>query len=97
MDKLFYTIDEVSKMLDLPKSTIRYWEKKFRRLTPVRTQGNRRLYRKQDIELLKRIKFYVHVQGYSLEYAGKLLENKVKGETIDLLKELLELKRILEE
>ena len=96
MEKLFYSIDEVSKKLGLPKSTIRYWEKRFKKLTPVRTQGNRRLYRKQDIELLERIKFYVHVQGYSIDYASRLLENRVKGEGVDILKELLELKRILE-
>ena len=35
--KLFYTIQEVAEMLDLPASTLRYWEKEFSVLKPQRT------------------------------------------------------------
>lgn len=35
-DKLYYKISEVAEMLDVPVSTIRFWEKEFKELKPVR-------------------------------------------------------------
>lgn len=55
MQKL--TIQAVSERLQLPKSTIRYWEKEFSGLiTPQRTPGGQRRYSVKDMAVLEAIR-----------------------------------------
>ena len=52
-----YRIQVVSEKLQVPKSTIRYWEKEFSDfIQPERTRGGQRRYCEQDIENLHQLK-----------------------------------------
>ena len=43
LDKLYYSIGEVSELLQINASNIRYWEKEFPKLKPKKsTRGNRK-------------------------------------------------------
>lgn len=54
---LMLTIDQVSQLTGVRKSTLRYWEKSFEDfLKPARTQSNRREYTMEDLDLVKTIK-----------------------------------------
>jgi DNA-binding transcriptional MerR regulator len=55
--KIYYSISEVSKMTQLPISTLRYWEEQFAQLQPFKNDKGKRFYTEQDIELIKQIKF----------------------------------------
>ena len=55
--KIYYSISEVSKMTQLPISTLRYWEEQFAQLQPYKNDKGKRFYTEQDIELVKQIKF----------------------------------------
>ena len=55
--KIYYSISEVSKMTQLPISTLRYWEEQFAQLQPYKNDRGKRFYTEQDIELVKQIKF----------------------------------------
>lgn len=55
--KVYYSISEVSKMTDLPVSTLRYWEEQFPSLNPYKNEKGKRFYTERDIELIKQIKF----------------------------------------
>lgn len=55
MKRLRYKIGEVSKLLDTPKYTIRYWEEVFPWLNSMRVRGVR-YYSPGEYEALKRIK-----------------------------------------
>lgn len=57
MDKLYYSISEVSKLTHLPSSTLRYWEEQFAQLKPRKNDKGRRFYTDRDVELIKRIKY----------------------------------------
>lgn len=72
-NKSYYKIGEVSAMLDVPISTLRYWENEFEQLDPFRTPKGTRKYRPEDIEVCKLIKHLLRDKGYSLEYAKKEL------------------------
>lgn len=61
-------------MLDVPVSTLRYWENEFEQLSPERTPKGTRRYKLQDVEVCKLIKHLLRVKGYSLEYAKRELE-----------------------
>lgn len=73
LTKSYYKIGEVSAMLDVPVSTLRFWEDTFEQLDPFRTPGGTRKYRPEDVEVCKLIKHLLRDKGYSLEYAKKEL------------------------
>lgn len=69
LSKEYYKIREVSEMLDIPQSTLRYWEDEFECLNPIRTGSGRRHYTPKDIETVEIIRFLVHDKGMRIEAA----------------------------
>jgi DNA-binding transcriptional MerR regulator len=54
---LMLTIDQISQLTGVRKSTLRYWEKSFDNfLNPARTPSNRREYTLEDLERVRTIK-----------------------------------------
>jgi DNA-binding transcriptional MerR regulator len=52
-----FTIQQISRKTDLPKSTLRFWEKHFSTiLRPIRSSGGQRRYTIEHISVLKEIK-----------------------------------------
>lgn len=68
MDKLYYTISEVSKMVDIPDYTLRNWEKEFSQLKPHTSSKGTRRYSATDINLVNTIKHYIY--SCKLNYDG---------------------------
>ena len=55
--KQFLTIQQVSQKLDVPKPTLRFWEKEFEGiLVPLRTNGRQRRYAPEHVAVIKEIK-----------------------------------------
>ena len=72
MDKLYYTIGEVSEILGESSSLVRFWTNSFSRyLKPKRNAKGNRLYTQEEIEVLKQIHLLVKVQGMTLDGAAK--------------------------
>ena len=71
----FRTISEVATELDLPPHVLRFWEKKFPRIKPMKQNGGRRYYRPEDIELLRGIRELLYTEGYTIRGVQKLLED----------------------
>lgn len=69
----FRTIGEVAERLELPQHVLRFWEKKFHQIRPVKRNGGRRYYRVEDIALLGEIRTLLHDQGYTIKGVQKLL------------------------
>lgn len=98
--KLYYSIGEVSKMLDVNPSLLRFWEKEFPMLQPHKNAKGSRFYTADDIELLKRIFHLTRDCGFTLDGVrdqlridNKLDEKMQLSETLTQLKTfLLELK-----
>ena len=61
--KLYYSISEVAKMFDVNESLLRYWEKEFPMISPKKTGGNVRQYRKEDIENIRLVYHLVKRKG----------------------------------
>jgi DNA-binding transcriptional MerR regulator len=56
-EDLMLTIDQISQLTGVRKSTLRYWEKSFDDfLKPARTPSNRREYTLEDLDRVKAIK-----------------------------------------
>ena len=72
-DQAYKTISEVSALLDLPQHVLRFWETKFRQVSPLKRGGGRRYYRPQDVDLLRRIKALLHLEGYTIKGVQRML------------------------
>ena len=57
----------VSKELDLPIHVIRFWEKKIEVLTPIKKPNGTRYFSKDQMQILKEIKFLLYKKKYSIE------------------------------
>jgi len=69
----FLTTGEVAQELDLPPHVLRFWEAKFPQIKPLKRGGGRRYYRPGDVDLLRRIRQCLHVEGYTIRGVQKLL------------------------
>lgn len=76
-----YKIDEVAKECGLTKRTIRYYEEIGLLPSPMRSEGNMRLYAQEDIDLLKKIVSARDLLGFSLQELQHYMR------TADLLKD----------
>ena len=74
MKKYFYTIGEVSKLLNEKPYVIRYWESEFSFLRPRKDEGRIRKYSEENIQLLRRIQDMLHNQRFTIEGARQKLK-----------------------
>jgi DNA-binding transcriptional MerR regulator len=72
----FRTIGEVSAELGIAQHILRYWEGRFPQLKPLQRAGNRRYYRPEDVELVRRIDHLLSQQGYTVRGVQQLLKGK---------------------
>ncbi|WP_429911380.1 MerR family transcriptional regulator [Glycocaulis sp.] len=71
----YRTISEAAAEVDLPTHVLRFWETKFAQLKPVKHKGGRRLYRPQDIALLKGLRRLLYAEGYTIKGVQKYLRD----------------------
>lgn len=70
-----YRVQEVSKKLGVPTSTIRYWESAFPAFVkPIRTNGGQRRYSDEDIDALMQVKELLHGKNRTIDQARILLK-----------------------
>lgn len=91
ISKKYYTIREVSDLLELPLSTLRFWEKQFTMLKPFRDSKGNRFYSERDIEIIKMVRYLVKERGLKIEAALAELRRNRQGverraEVVDRLK-----------
>ena len=77
-DKLYFKIGEVSSLTGLEAYVLRFWETEFKRIRPKRTDAGQRLYRKQDVELILRIKHLLYDRKFTIEGARQHLQQRAK-------------------
>ena len=83
-----FTIGEVAKLCDLKAHVLRYWEKEFSQISPVK-RNNRRYYQRQDVLLIRQIKSLLHDQGYTLSGAKQYLSGENNEDDQSQYKQLL--------
>ena len=85
------TIGELARSLEIPVSVIRFWEKKFTKLMPIKKSNGIRYYNTEMVELVSDIKKLLYEKKFSIKGANLYL-SKDKNEKQSLLKELKDLK-----
>jgi DNA-binding transcriptional MerR regulator len=90
-ERLYYTIGEVSELLNLSPSAIRYWEKQFSELKPSKRTGtSKRKYIIGDIEMLFKIKTILKDEGLSIKKAKEIIGGYKTGMPFETLKKLID-------
>lgn len=70
----YRSISEASQESGLPAHVLRFWESKFSQIKPMKRAGGRRLYRPQDIQLIKGLRQLLYEEGYTIKGAQKYLK-----------------------
>lgn len=73
-----YSIGAVSRMLEIPASTLRAWEERYAVVTPVRSEGAQRLYSRSQVEKLRFVKAQIEA-GLSAADAHRLLSDDIRA------------------
>ena len=76
VEKLYYSIGEVAEMLEVPVSTVRFWDNEFEILKPMKNKKGNRLFTPQDIKNLRIIRHLVKEEGMTLTGAKKKLSER---------------------
>ncbi len=94
---MFYTMGEVAEMFDVSSSLIRYWEKQFNVIKPVRNKKGNRLFTPKDVENFKLIYHLVKERGMTLEGAKKSLRGGkiTASREVELMDRLLNMRSLL--
>ena len=72
-NKRYFTIGEVSKITHIKTHILRYWEKEFEVLEPIKRKGNRRYYTQNDILTILKINDLISSHGFTIEGARQKL------------------------
>jgi len=97
ISKKYYAMGEVTEMLSVTASLIRYYEKEFDILDPKKNKKGNRYFTKEDIDNLKVILHLIRDKGYTIQGAKDHLKNN-SGSTKDqqsVLNSLENLKKFL--
>lgn len=75
--KLFYRIEEVSRLTKVDPATIEYWETEFPFLQPGFTGTGRKIFRSRDIDIILRIKELIDGKSVTLAGAKRRIEDEL--------------------
>ena len=73
-DKIYFSIGEAGKLCAVKPHVLRYWEEEFTQLRPVTRSGQRRYYKKEDIQLIRKIRELLYAQGFTIAGAKQYLK-----------------------
>jgi DNA-binding transcriptional MerR regulator len=73
------TIQQISLKLDIPKSTLRFWEKELDGfILPLRTSGGQRRYSLEDLSIIRKVKEF-RTRSISLTEIKNHLQTENQG------------------
>jgi len=73
IEKLYYSIGEVSDRVDQEPHVLRYWEEEFDALSPGKNRAGRRVYTDEDIETVERIRRLLKDEKYTIDGARQAI------------------------
>jgi len=73
LEKVYYSIREVSEITGVEAHVLRFWEKEFSMLRPRRGRSGNRTYKDRDIEIIKKIRHLLWDQKFTIQGASEQL------------------------
>lgn len=72
--KLFFRIGEVASLVGVEPHVLRYWEREFRSIRPMKSAKGQRVYSRKDVENLLRVRDLLYRDGFTIAGAKKRLQ-----------------------
>jgi len=72
-EKLYFKIGEVAELTGVQPYILRYWETEFGNLRPAKSRSGQRLYRRNDVLAVLRIKELLYRQRFTIAGARRRL------------------------
>ena len=72
-EQIYYKISELSVLLGVEPSVLRFWEKEFSQIRPLKVGPRKRLYRRRDLEIFQEIKRLLYDERFTIVGAKKRL------------------------
>ncbi len=72
-EKEYFSIGEVSRLVQVPPYVLRYWESEFHLLRPARRTSGQRKYIKKDVEAIFQVKDLLYNRKFTIEGARKYM------------------------
>lgn len=79
-EQVFYKLSELSEMLEVETSVLRFWEKEFPQIKPMKVSQRKRLYRRKDLDAFKEIKRLLYEERFTIAGARKRLSQGDSGQ-----------------
>ncbi len=67
--RLYYSIGEVSNLVDEEQYVLRYWETEFEALRPQKNRAGNRIYNDRDIEIIRTIQQLLRIRRFTIDGA----------------------------
>ncbi|MDY6408002.1 MAG: MerR family transcriptional regulator [Pseudomonadota bacterium] len=74
----YRTIAEVSELLQVQPSVLRFWETQFHQVKPIKRMG-RRYYSAEDVVLVARIRDLLYKEGFTIKGVQKKLKDRAEN------------------
>ena len=74
MEKLYYSIGEVSDIVGQEPHVLRYWEQEFDVLSPRKNRAGRRIYTQEDVSTVERIRYLLKDEKYTIAGAQQAID-----------------------
>ncbi len=103
-DKIYFRIGEVSEFTGIKPYVLRYWESEFADIKPIRRKSQR-LYDRETIHLILKIKNMLYEQNFTITGAKKKLKEQDNQKRVstkvnvllhEVLSELKSIKKLTE-
>jgi DNA-binding transcriptional MerR regulator len=82
MEKLYYSIGEVSDIVGHEPHVLRSWEQEFDVLSPRKNRAGRRIYTEEDVSTVERIRHLLKDQKYTIAGAQQAIEGEAAREEV---------------
>ena len=81
--KIFYRIGEVAEIVGVEPHVLRYWETEFRSIRPTKSPKGQRVYKREHVAQLQKIKELLYDHRYTIAGAKR----KLRGEGVEPMEE----------
>ena len=84
INKLYYSISEVSLITELKQYVLRFWEIEFSQLKPKKNSAGNRIYRSNDIDKILEIKSLLYERKFTIKGAQQYLKRNHEKNNIPI-------------
>ncbi len=77
-DKEYFSIGETGRIAGVKPYILRYWEREFGLLRPMRRVSGHRKFTRKDLETIRRIRELLYERRFTVEGAKKFLKQEAK-------------------